>query len=57
MMFLSSSKELLRVAFVGWLLGLLVAGKKFEKMCKLSAALRYKMKTTELELIVHLRLF
>ena len=55
--FLSSGKELLWVAFVGWLVGLLVVGKNCGKMWKLNAAMRYKTKRTELELIVHLRLF
>ena len=53
MAFLSSGKELLWVAFVGWSDGRLVVGKKCGKICKPTAALR-KTKTTEPELIVQL---
>ena len=54
--YLSSDKELLWVAFVGWLVGLLVVGKKSGKMWKLTVAM-CKTKTTEPELIMHHLLF
>ena len=60
MVFLSSGKELLWVAFVGWKVGLMVGwsvvGKKCGKMWKLIAA-KCKTKMTEPELNVQLRLF